>query len=142
MPRPVLCRLRPSARRPYQRLGLDAGYIAQSERGDVGTQIRVCAIAGIHQDHSARQASRACPAQLLKCDRRLGFEGDLLGHTGFAPTRTVRRPLLWQIEAIGYRQARIMIGNRECHGKLTIVLLAKLAVICISWNSIWQTMPG
>jgi hypothetical protein len=37
---------------------------------DVRTQIGIGAIAGIHQ----RRPGRTCPAQLLKCERRLGFE--------------------------------------------------------------------
>src|SRR5271168_5516160 len=103
MTRPLLRRTWAGAGRPYRRLWLDAGYVAQSERRDVRTQISIGAIAGIHQRHPARQAGRTCPAQLLKCDRRLGFEVDLLGYTCFASTCTVRSPLLRQIEAIGHR---------------------------------------
>jgi hypothetical protein len=129
LPRPVLGRLRPSTRRPYRRLWLDAGHIAQAKRRDAGPQISIGAIARVHQHHATRQPCCTSPAQLLKRDGRLRFEGDLFGHTSFAPTRTVRRPLPWQIKTMGNRQARTVIGNRKCHGDLTIVLLAELAAI-------------
>src|SRR5262249_28645498 len=49
-----------------------------------------------------------------------------------APTFAIARPLLRQIQPIGHRQARIVIGDRQRHRDLTIVLLAKLAAILSS----------
>src|SRR5262245_49268657 len=66
---------------------------------------------------------------MIKCNCRLGLEGDLLGYAGFAPALTVRRPLLWQIQTMSHRQARMMICKRKGYGDLTIVLLAQLAAI-------------
>jgi hypothetical protein len=66
---------------------------------------------------------------MIKCNCRLGLEGDLLGYAGFAPALTVRRPLLWQIETMSHWQARMMICKRKGYGDLTIVLLAQLAAI-------------
>jgi hypothetical protein len=37
---------------------------------------------------------------MIKCNCRLGLEGDLLGYAGFPSTYTIRHPLLWQIETI------------------------------------------
>src|ERR1700756_194119 len=128
-PRPRLRRSRPRSSRPDRRLWLDAGHIAQAKCGDILAQSCVGAIAGVHQDYAARQARRTGKAQMIKCNCRLGLEGDLFGYTGFAPALTVRRPLLWQIQTISHRQARMMICKRKAHGDLTIVLLAQLAAI-------------
>ena len=76
--RPRLWQLRSSAGRPYRRLWLDAGYIAQAKGRDVRAQISISVIAGIHQHHAARQASweqttsdrslrRALPARRYSC---------------------------------------------------------------------------
>jgi hypothetical protein len=62
--RPVLGRLRPSAGRPYRRLWHDAGYIAQSERRDVRTQIGVGAIAGTPRSRPAAHARRNCSSAI------------------------------------------------------------------------------
>src|SRR5215510_5617959 len=67
---------------------------------------------------------------MIKCNCRLGLEGDLLGYAGFAPALTVRRPLLWQIQTMSHRQARMMICKRKGYGDLTIVLLASWPQYC------------
>src|SRR5262249_4999588 len=63
---------------------------------------------------------------------RAWFETDLVRNSYLAPTCAVARPLLRQIQPIGHRQAGIMIGDRQRHRDLTIVLLAKLAAILSS----------
>src|SRR4051812_9382639 len=73
-------------------------------------------------------ASLAAP-DLIERDLRLGLEGDRLGHTRrLAPCRIVS-PLLRQIQTIGDRQTGRVIGERERHGHLAVVLLAELAAI-------------
>ena len=127
--RPLLRRQRPCARRPHRGVRHNAGDVGQPQRRDGRTQIGVGAIAGVHQHHAARQAGRTCPTQLLERDLWLGLEADLLGHTRLAPTGAVLRPVFRQIQLIGHRQARMVIGDRQRHGDLTIVLLAELAAV-------------
>jgi hypothetical protein len=64
-------------------LWLDAGHIAQAKRRDAGPQISIGAVARVHQHHATRQPCCTSPAQLLKRDGRLRFEGDLFWHTSF-----------------------------------------------------------
>ena len=71
---------------------------AQAQRRDLSAQIVVVAVAGIQQNHAARQAGRTGPAQLLDRDLRFGLERNLLRNARLAPTRAVARPLLRQIQ--------------------------------------------
>jgi len=127
--RPLLRRQRSRARRPHTGLRQDAGDIAQCQRTHAGAQVRVAAIPRVHQHHAASKAGFAGRLNLLKRDLGLGLETDILRHPGLTPTVTVRRPVLRQIQAIGHRQARVAIGNRQRHRDLTVVLFAELAAI-------------
>jgi molecular chaperone IbpA len=62
-------------------------------------------------------------------DLRLGLETDLFRHTRLAPTFAIFGRILRQVQPIGHRQTCMVIGNRQRHHDLTIVLLAKLAAI-------------
>src|SRR5262249_38309464 len=57
----------------------------------------------------------------------LGLEADVIGHAGLVATCFVIRPLLRQIQAIRHGQAGVVIGDRQHHRHLAIVLLAELA---------------
>src|SRR6476661_8420801 len=72
------------------------------------------------------------PTDLCQRDLGLGLETDLVRNSYLAPTVAIVRPFLWQVQPIGHRQARIVIGDRQRHRDLTIVLLAKLATILSS----------
>src|SRR5690348_1506918 len=58
-----------------------------------------------------------------------GLEVDLFWNLHLAPPISVRDPLSRQIETIGDRQARGVIGYRQRYRHLTIVLFAELAAI-------------
>ena len=96
-----------------------AGDVAQSQRRDIRTQIGLGAIAGVHQDHTARKAGLTRPAQLLGRDLRLCLEADLFRHTRLAPTFVIFSPVLRQIQPIGHRQACMVIGNQQRHRVVT-----------------------
>src|SRR5665647_1723619 len=113
--RPPFWRQRHRARRPDRGVRSCAGDVAQSQRRDIRTQIGLGAIAGVHQDYAARKTGLTRPAQLLERDLRLGLEADLFRHTRLAPTFAILSPVLWQIQPIGHRQARMVIGNRQRH---------------------------
>src|SRR3954471_18999928 len=127
--RPGLGRQGRTALRPDRGVGQDPGDVTEPERGDVGAQLRIAAIAGIHEDDAARQAGSHCRTDLIERDLRLGLEGDRRGHAGLLAPGWIIRPLLWQVEAIGDRQAGRAIGERERHSHLAIVLLAQLTAI-------------
>src|SRR5450759_2173443 len=127
--RPSFWRQRHRARQPDRGVRSRAGDVAQSQRRDIRTQIGLGAIAGVHQNYTARKACLTRPAQLLKRDLRLVLEADLFRHTRLAPTFAIFSPVLRQIQSIGYRQVCMVIGKRQRHRDLTIVLLAKLAAI-------------
>src|SRR5262249_3391574 len=95
-------------------------------------QISVDPVAGVHQHRPARYPGLARPTVLAQRDLGLGLETDLVRNSYLAPTFAIARPLLRQIQPIGHRQARIVIGDRQRHRDLTIVLLAKLATILSS----------
>ena len=101
----------------------------EPKRGDVGAQLRIAAIAGIHEDDPAWQAGFGSRTDLIERNLGLGLEGHLLGHTGLLAPGWIIRPLLRQVEAIGDRQAGRAIGKRERHSHLAIVLLAELSAI-------------
>src|SRR5271169_6170217 len=68
-------------------------------------------------------------ADLVERDLRFGLEDDVLGHAGSGPANWIGRPILGKIEPKGDRQARALIGYRQRHRNLTIVLLAELPAI-------------
>jgi hypothetical protein len=53
----------------------------------------------------------------------------ILRHPRLAPTLAVLRPVLRQIQTVGHRQARAVIGKRQRHRDLAVILLAELAAI-------------
>ena len=119
----------PGAGRPHGGVRQNARDVGQPQRRDGCAQIDVRAIARIHQHHAARQARRTGRADLIERDLRLGLKADLLGHARLLAAGSVRGPALRQIQAIGHRQARMSIGQRQRHCDLAIVLLAELAAI-------------
>jgi len=103
---------------------LDASDITQAEPGDLGTQPGVTAVAGIHQHDARRNTGGPRGADLVQCD--VGFAGKTrrFRHPGLGPARGIRRPLQWQIQPVGDRQAGRVVGNRQGDRYLAIVLLA------------------
>ncbi len=59
----------------------------------------------------------------------LGLEGDVVRNARLAQTFVIARPFLWQIQPIGHRQTRMIIGKRQRHRDLAVVLLAEPATI-------------
>src|SRR6266478_2459736 len=115
--------------RPYQRVRLDAGHVDQLQRRQARAQPRVVAIGGIRQHDAARKAGLTRPADVLERNLQLGREADLLGYPCLAPTLAILSPLLRQIQAISHRQACVVIGKRQRHRDLAVVLLADLATV-------------
>src|ERR1700674_2708615 len=120
---------RPFARRPYQRLRLNAGHIDLAKRCDAGAQLGVLTIAGVQQRHVARKARLTRPADVLERDLRLGLELDVLRHSCLGPTAVILGPVFRQIQPIGHRQARRVVGNRQRYGDLAVRLLAQLPAV-------------
>jgi hypothetical protein len=89
---------------------LAVGDIAQRERADASAQVGVATITSVHQHHAARKASRASRLDLLQRDLGLGLEANILGHARLAPTFAVLGPVFRQIQTVGHRQARVVIG--------------------------------
>jgi hypothetical protein len=86
-------------------------------------------VAGIGQHDTFWHAVIYGSPDLVECDLRLGRERDLLRHAGLLAPRPIIRPRLGEIEPQRDRQARMIRCNRERHGDLAVVLLAKLAAI-------------
>ena len=103
--------------------------IRQPELCERRAQRDIRPIGRIGQHRAARNAGLTSPADLLNGNLRLGLECDLVRNTNLLSPLAIARPLLRQIETIGQRQAGIMIGDRQRHGDLTIVLLAELTAI-------------
>src|SRR4051794_39502461 len=127
--RPGLGRQGRTALRPDRGVGQDPGDVTEPERGDVGAQLRIAAITGIHEDHPAWQAGFGSRTDLIERNLGLGLEGDRLRHAGLLAPGWIISPLLRQVEAIGDRQAGRAIGERERHSHLAIVLLAQLTAV-------------
>src|SRR6202021_948253 len=121
----------PRARRPHQGLRLNARHIALAKLGDAPAQLGIVAIAGVHQHHVAGKAGLARPADLIEGDLRLGLERDLLGHPRLAATYIVLDPRLRQVQPIGHRQARVVVGKRQRYRRLAVRLLAKLSAVLV-----------
>src|SRR5689334_15019881 len=64
--RPRLGRQRRTVLRPNRGVGQDPGDVTEPERGDVGTQLRIAAITGIHEDDPAWQASLGRRTELIE----------------------------------------------------------------------------
>jgi hypothetical protein len=72
---------------------------------------------------------RTRPTHLFERNLWLGLKADFLRHACLTSTGAVLRPIFRQIQLIGYWQARLMIGDRQRHRHLAIVLLAELAAV-------------
>src|SRR3954466_15796018 len=127
--RPGLGRQWRTALRPNRGVWQDPGDVTEPERGDVCAKLRIAAIASVHEDDPARQASIGRRTELIERNLGLGLEGDLLRHTRLLAPGWIISPLLRQVEAIGDGQAGRAIGARERHRHLAVVLLAELAAI-------------
>src|SRR4051794_3987873 len=127
--RPRLGRQRCGPLRPNRGVGQDRGDVTEPERGDVGAQLRIATIAGIHEDDAARQAGFSSRTELIERNLGLGLEGDFLGHARRLAPRRIVSPLLRQVQAVSDRQTGRVIGERERHGHLAVVLLAELAAV-------------
>ena len=66
---------------------------------------------------------------LLQRDLALRLERDVLGDLAAAAALGIIDPLVRHVKAIGHRQAGAMVGQRQRHGDLAIVLLAELAAV-------------
>ena len=108
---------------------LDAGRVGETEFGDGGAQLRVGAVAGVHQHGPAWDAGRQSSPDLVERDLGFRAEGDVVRHTDLAATVGVRRPVLGQVEPIGDRHAGDMVGDRQGYGDLAVVLLAELSAV-------------
>src|SRR5712671_4013162 len=129
-PRSSLRRQRGCARWPDRGVGTDPCHIPHADGGDLRSQAGVVAVAGIHQDHTLRPSGRSRRFDLLKGDLGLGLKNARLRHFGFVPSRLIRGPIFRQIELIRDRQAGIMIGQRQRHCDLAVILLAELTAYC------------
>src|SRR4051794_8363151 len=85
----------------------------EPERGDVGAQLRIVAITGIHEDGPAWQAGFGSRTDLIERNLGLGLEGDRLGHAGLLAPGWIISPLLRQVEAIGDRQAGVRLASES-----------------------------
>src|SRR5215471_2815547 len=104
---------RRGAGRPDQASRLNPSHIAHAKRGYAGAQARVAAVGRVHQRGADRNAGLPRRAQLFERDLRLRLERHRHGHVGLLAPRPVLRPVLRQIEPIGYRQAGVVIGDRQ-----------------------------
>ncbi len=75
------------ARRPHRGVRQNASDIGQIESGDGLAQLRIGAIASVHQHDATRQSRFTGRANLLERNLRLGLEANLFGHMSFAPPR-------------------------------------------------------
>src|SRR5262249_19222668 len=62
-------------------------------------------------------------------DLWLGPEGDIVRHACLSATVRIVSPLMREIETIGDRQAAVIIGGRQAHNDLAVILLAKMATL-------------
>src|SRR3984957_17721370 len=115
---------------------------AFAELGDAVSQLGIVTIAGNHQRHAARKAGLARPADLIKRDLRLGLERDLLGHPRLAATYIVLGPRLRQVQPVGHRQARVVIGKRQRYRRLAVRLLAKLSAVLVRYPDRMSSLLG
>lgn len=78
--------------RPHRCARHIPGSASQPERGDAGTQLRVCAISGIHQEDAPRKACLACGDELVESEHGLGLEDDVFRNASFLPARGIVGP--------------------------------------------------
>jgi len=104
---------------------LHAHRIGQPHGRHAGAERAVNAITGVGQHDLMRDPGRESGPDLIECDLRFGPEDYIIRNMGFLASRFIRRPIFQQIQTIGDRQTRRVIGDRKRHRGLTIVGLAK-----------------
>src|SRR5271170_2675096 len=128
-PAPFLWWQRFLAGRPQAGGGLDADDIGKADFCDAVAKVCVDAVAGIGQNDLGVDPSRNSITQQIKRDLWLGLEDDSVWHTCLSAAVWVISPLMREIETIGNRQAGMIIGGRQAHSDLAVILLAKLSTV-------------
>ena len=75
-------------------------------------EVGVVAVSRVGQHDRSIDPGRAGGTQLVKRDLRLGLGGDIIGHARLRAPVEIIDPLMQQIQAIGDRQAGVIVGGR------------------------------
>ncbi len=108
---------------------MHAEHVLNSQRFKPLTKLAVVAVPGIGLHDSPRHALFDRRGDLLQGDLGLGQKADLFGHSSLAPSRPVGGPGFGQIESVGNGLAGLLVGHRQRHRYLAVVLLAQLPAI-------------
>ena len=125
----MLGRQRLGAGRPQGGGGLDADGIGKADLGDAVAKVGVVAVACVGQYNFGFDPGGAGGAELVQRDLGLGLEDDIIRHACLSSPVRVIGPLMRQIQAIGDGQAGVIIGGRQAHGNLAVVLFAELPAV-------------
>ncbi len=116
--------------RPDRGVRLNAGDIGQAERGDLGAQL-ACRCHSRRPSAPRPAAGRPRTAARICSSAISGLVAKpiVLGTPALSRRVGIGRPVFRQIEPIGHWQAGGVVGQRQRHRHLAIVLLAELAAI-------------
>ena len=117
-PAPWLWRQRFHAGRPQAGGGLDADGIGKADFRDGVAEVGVVAVSGVGQCDVGFDPDRKGGTKLLNRDLRLGLEDDIVGYARRGAPVGIVNPLMGQIQAIGDRQAGVIVGGRKAHRNL------------------------
>ena len=124
-PAPGFGRQRFDAGRPDAERRLHADHIGQTAGRDAGAECAVDAIPGVGQQDARSDTCCERRSDLSEGDLRFGPQCRVVRHMRLLAPSCVRSPIFRQIQLIGDRQTRRVIGDRKRHRDLTIVGLAK-----------------
>jgi hypothetical protein len=108
---------------------LNLPHIGKADLGDAVAQIRVVAVSRVEQCDVGLDPGRASGTKLVECDLRFGLEDDIVRHACLSAPGWVISPFMRQIQAIGDRQAGVIVRGRQADRDLAVVLFAKLPTI-------------
>src|SRR4051794_39221882 len=128
-PGPLLWRQRLHARWPQAGRGLDADGIGKADLGYAVAEIGIVAVSRVGQYDFGVDPGGNGRTQLAQCDLWLGLEDDIFGYASCGASGGIINPLVRQIQAISERQAGVIVGRRNAHRDLAVVLLAELPAV-------------
>jgi hypothetical protein len=104
---------------------LHADCIGQPHGRDARAERAIDPITSVSQHDPGRDPGRQRGSDLIERDPRLGLEGHIVRDMSFLAPRRVIGPIFRQIQPVGDRQTSRVIGDRQRHRDLAIILLAE-----------------
>jgi hypothetical protein len=114
---------------PHLRILLDTEHVLELKVSHSFSELTLTAIARIREDHPPGNIALLEFPELIEGYLGFGLELDFSWDTGLFSPLLITYPVLIEMEPVGYRKARMMVGYGDGDSHLAVVLLTQLTTI-------------